>query len=117
MIRHFQKNGHIEREFMFMTKNKNLDSLILECQKYGSYYTVQTIMGYIEHILANTRNMGYTVAFIKLKNNIASSNIQKSSLRNLYKEIIKVIDNHNMNTPEALELRHFIIKLQENSVY
>lgn len=102
---------------MFTSKNKNIDSLISECQKYGSYYTIQTILGYIDYILVNTRNLGYTVPFIKLKREITSTNIHSISLKILYEDILNIIHKSSMNSPEIVELETFIIKLKEKSIY
>lgn len=102
---------------MRTTKKNNLDTLILECHKYGTYYTVQTIMGYIDKVLKNTRNMGHTIAFLRIKEKLANTIRQKLLLKDIYKDILEAIKKHNMQSPEVSILKQFIKLLKKKNIY
>lgn len=117
-VSNFFQSPYIERIFMFMSKiTGNLDTLVSKCQRAGPYYTAQTILGLIDDIMSNTRNMGYTVAFIKLKTKIKNTNVHQTSLKVLYKDVLNVINKYNMKSPEVMKLKTFIETLQQKSIY
>lgn len=103
---------------MLNTKTtQELGILVFRCKQFGPYYTAQTLLGFIDDILKNTRNMGYTIACIKLKKDIMNTNVQETALRVIYKNILNTIRKHNMRSIEALNLERFVELLQETSTY
>ena len=97
--------------------NQDLETLVSQCQRSGSYFTAQTILGFIDDRLKNTRNMGEIIPLFKLKNKIINTFTQQTSLRDLYSDVLKIIDKHNLCSPEMLKLKSFIELLKQKSVY
>lgn len=96
---------------------QELNDLILRCQKYGSYYTAQTILGLIEEILQKSRNMGHTIAFLQIKNKICNTNLKEASLKDVYNDIFDAIKKRNMQDPEILQFKKYIKMLEKKNIY
>lgn len=108
---------YIERNIFMSRINQDLETLVLQCQRSSSYFTAQTILAFIDNRLKNTRNMGELIPLFKLKNKVINTFTQQTSLRDLYSDVLKVIDKHNLRSPEMLQLRSFIELLKQKSIY
>lgn len=102
---------------MFMsTTTESLEVIVSKCERFGSYYTAQTILAFIDDILKNNRNMGHLIAFMNLKNKIIKTSVDSTSLKLLYIDVLNVIEKHDLNSPDVLKLKQFIVLLKQKSI-